>query len=394
MAKKINILFVHQSADLYGSDKMLLALATGLDPERFNPIVILPCDGPLYAELKKKIRFVYISPLVRVGRSLINLRYLASLPFKIYTTSRRLDKILAGQSIDIVHTNTLAVWTGAFWARRNKIIHIWNVRELLVGPGWVNKLIAHLIDYYSFKIIGNSNETIKSLVEYNKHLSNKVSYIYNGVAPAQIIQNSAIIRKSLNIPSDAIVISLVGRINRMKGQKLLIRAGEILADRVSEINLIYLCVGSPPQKQDKFLVELDRIIETSKIRHSIKRLDYREKISSIWEITDICVVPSTEPESFGLVAVEAMRAGKPVIAADHGGIREIIEHDITGLRFTPGDHEALAEALELLIRNKELRDSMGRAGLKRYKDKFTRAQFISKFQNAYYNLLKKGTVEI
>ncbi len=393
MPKKINILFVHQSADLYGSDKMLFALATGLDPEKFNPIVILPCDGPLYAALKKKVRFVYISPLVRMGRSLISLRYLASLPFRIFKTSRRLDKILAGQSIDIVHTNTLAVWTGAFWARRNRINHIWNVRELLVGPKWVNKLIAHLIDHYSLKVIGNSNETIKSLVEYNKHLLNKVSYIYNGVAPDHIIQNSAIIRGNLDIPSDAIVISLVGRINRMKGQKVLIQAGEILAKRISEINIIYLFVGSPPQNQDKFLIELDRFINTSKIKNSIKRLDYCEKISSIWKITDICVVPSTEPESFGLVAVEAMRAGKPVIASDHGGIKEIIEHNITGLRCTPGDPKALADSLELLIRSKELRYSMGRAGFERYKEKFTQAQFISKFQNEYYQLMKKSTIE-
>jgi glycosyltransferase involved in cell wall biosynthesis len=85
---------------------------------------------------------------------------------------------------------------------------------------------------------------------------------------------------------------------------------------------------------------------------------------------DIVVIPSRY-ESFGLVAVEAMMLGKPVISTIAGGIPEVVEHGVTGILIPPGDARALAEAIRRLIDDADLRARMGAAGRERYLAKFT-----------------------
>jgi hypothetical protein len=85
---------------------------------------------------------------------------------------------------------------------------------------------------------------------------------------------------------------------------------------------------------------------------------------------DIAVIPSRY-ESFGLVAVEAMMFGKPVISTRVGGIPEVVEDGVTGIPVPPGDAQALAEAMRRLIGDAELRARMGAAGRQRYLAKFT-----------------------
>ncbi len=85
----------------------------------------------------------------------------------------------------------------------------------------------------------------------------------------------------------------------------------------------------------------------------------------------ICVVPSLWHEPFGLVAVEAMAAGRPVCASDSGGLRDIVVHEETGFLFPPGDADALAGALERLLDSPALCQRMGRAGQERARTLFT-----------------------
>lgn len=77
----------------------------------------------------------------------------------------------------------------------------------------------------------------------------------------------------------------------------------------------------------------------------------------------MAVVPSTEPEPFGMVAIEAMLASKPVVAANHSGLTEIVIHNETGFLVELNNIIALKEALEKLINNPELRISFGKNSL-------------------------------
>jgi glycosyltransferase involved in cell wall biosynthesis len=94
------------------------------------------------------------------------------------------------------------------------------------------------------------------------------------------------------------------------------------------------------------------------------------------------VVPTIMPEAFGLAALESAAAGKPVVASDIGGLREIVVRGETGLLVAPGDRHALAAALARLIANPHLRAQMGQAASRRARC-FAAHAVVPAFEDAY-----------
>jgi hypothetical protein len=96
-----------------------------------------------------------------------------------------------------------------------------------------------------------------------------------------------------------------------------------------------------------------------------------ERLSELYRQCSLFVAPSLW-ESFGLVFLEAMARGKPVVGTTAGGIREVVEDGVTGILVRPGDAEDLAEAIRSLLADPEQRLAMGRAGLERWRRHFSR----------------------
>jgi len=95
------------------------------------------------------------------------------------------------------------------------------------------------------------------------------------------------------------------------------------------------------------------------------------RMHEFYEAIDICVVPSIWQEPFGLVAVEAMASGRPVIATDVGGLGSIVDHGVTGLIVQPGSILQLAAAIETLITDTSLRHRMGQAAAQVAREKYS-----------------------
>jgi glycosyltransferase involved in cell wall biosynthesis len=86
------------------------------------------------------------------------------------------------------------------------------------------------------------------------------------------------------------------------------------------------------------------------------------QVMAAWTRASVAVVPSIWHEPMGQVAIEAMLVGCPVVASDVGGLRDVVEHGVTGLRVPPGDPDALAAALDGLLDDPVARQRMGAAG--------------------------------
>jgi len=97
----------------------------------------------------------------------------------------------------------------------------------------------------------------------------------------------------------------------------------------------------------------------------------RDALAAHYAAADIAVVPSVCHESFGIVAVEAMAAGVPVVASRVGGLQEIVVHGRTGLLFERGNAADLAAALRVLLRDPALRKKLGQAGRRRFRERYT-----------------------
>jgi len=94
------------------------------------------------------------------------------------------------------------------------------------------------------------------------------------------------------------------------------------------------------------------------------------KLAEIYQRADICVVPSIWPEPQGIVALEAMASGKPLVASDIGGLKEVVQDGVSGLLFKPGDSEDLAGKLTKLIEEPELRRELGKRGREEAVEKY------------------------
>ncbi len=381
------ILFVHQSAELYGSDKTLYYLVKDLAKHQIRAIVVLPEEGPLASLFRESNIELIISPIIKLSRSTLGIKNILKLPFHSISSLSKINKKLKNEKIDIVHSNTLAVLLGALYAKQKKIRHIWHVHEIIEQPKILNTLYRHLVTCFSNQVVFNSKASFESLVKVNRKLRNKSSVIYNGVElkkssyPDKEIYDFK--KNRLKIPSGNLVIGLVGRISRWKGHHLLLEAFDRLQQKFINISLVF--IGSPPNDQTFFLSQLNDSIAEKKLGRKVSILPFTSDIEKVWACIDIAVVPSTEPEPFGLVAIEAMHHSKPVVAAKHGGLLEIIEHNKTGLLFEPNHVDALCSSLEILLENTELRKELGEAGKAFVKEHFILDDYVLNFVQCYKN---------
>ncbi len=381
-----NILFIHQSAELYGSDKTLLLLLKTIDKNKFYSIVALPNDGPLKKELEKEGIKVIITPVLKLYRKMFTPKNLLGFLKDFRKSFSILRKLNEEYKFETVYSNTLAVLLGFFFAKKYKIKHIWHVHEIIESPKIIKKAFTYLMaSKINNTVIFNSNATAFFWNNSSKKTF-KNEIVWNGleVFENKLPENTKTELK-LNLfhsKKEDLIIGLVGRISSWKGQKILLNAFELIESE--NIKLIF--VGSPPPNQEVFLNELNEAILSKNMKSKVTIIPFQENINNIWQAIDIAVVASTEPEPFGLVAVEAMLASKPVIAANHGGLTEIVVDNETGILFEPNNVESLSNALRILIDSEELRITFGKNGFNRAIKNFTVDSYSNKIQNILQNI--------
>lgn len=376
----INILFIHQSADLYGSDKTLLLLLSKLDKSRFNPVVVIPLDGPLKEELEKENIKVVIAPVLKIYRKIFTPKNILLFFKQIKKAVAILDKLNKEYNFDIIYSNTLAVLLGMVFAKKRKIKHIWHVHEIIVHPKKIAYVFPKLLIKYADVVVCNSKATMDNLVLRQKELINKTLVIHNGLKP-QNDDYVKISKEDFGFDKDDFIITLIGRINRLKGHKLLLNTVINNFKNNKSIKLVF--VGSPVVGQEYYLEEIEEMIREKELHNQVKILGFKKDLRPILYLTDMLAVPSTEAESFGLVALEAMLASKPVVGSNHGGLTEIIVHNETGFLVDPYDETELAAAIQKLFANKELRNHFGIKGYERAIKEFSEEKYVKSFESLF-----------
>ena len=380
-----NILFIHQSAELYGSDKTLLLLLKNLDKNKFKPIVLLPFDGPLKEALENENIEVVIAPVLKLYRKLFTPKNLIGFFKDIKAAFKIVNKLHKKYQFTLIYSNTLAVLLGIMFAWKNNIKHLWHVHEIIEKPSLFKKAFVGLLSLKSNTHIVYNSQATKVFWELNKSIINKGVVIWNGIeinTPESSTSELFDIRKNLFLAQpNEIILALVGRISRWKGQMILLDAFNNLVQKNENIKLVF--VGAPPPNQEKFQEDLEERITSFQLNDKVLIIPFQNEIHKIWQAIDIAVVPSTEPEPFGMVAIEAMLAHKPIVASNHGGLTEIIENNATGFLVTPNSVQDLVIALEKLIQNELLRKEMGEKGYLRVTTAFSVGQYVDSFEKFF-----------
>lgn len=171
-------------------------------------------------------------------------------------------------------------------------------------------------------------------------------------------------RRGFACDDDTVLILLPGRFTRIKGQDLVLRA----LQNVSLPKWKLLLVGDPAENPG-YAEELRGFAET--LGDHVVFTGYRKDIPALLAASDFLISPSRKPEAFGRILAEAAMMERAVIASAHGGSLEIVADRETGLLFESENVEDLAEKIEILARDKTLRDKMGKGARIRVLEKFT-----------------------
>lgn len=180
-------------------------------------------------------------------------------------------------------------------------------------------------------------------------------------------------------------ILFVGRLEKRKGFNVLLEAFKLVQMEVPDARL--LVVGAFSNEDKKPFIEF---IRKNRI-YGVRFIGYvpEEDLPRYYHTCDIFCAPSLGYESFGMVLVEAMAAGKPVVASAIPGYSEVVKSGVEGLLVPPGDPQALARAIIHLLRNPQLRATMGELG-KRKVARYSWRQIASEVLEYFQELAEQG----
>jgi len=180
--------------------------------------------------------------------------------------------------------------------------------------------------------------------------------------PAVATDRRAALRAELSTPADAVVIVLAGRPEPWKGHAELLDALARLRELPNWV--CWIVGGAFTAEQTTFLASLESSVEERGISARVRFTGQREDVAELLAAADLFCQPNVTPEPFGIVFIEALYAGLPVVTTDHGGGREIVDASC-GRLVPPGDPGALAGTIGELVRDGELRRTLSRGALPR-----------------------------
>lgn len=353
----LRIACIHQGYELYGSDRSfaesVAALRQAYPSAEIE--VVLPRDGPIRGLLEANASRIVIEPLwVLRRRNLPRLVATAPvvLPLAVLRAARRLRRC------DLVYINTSVIVDHVLAARffpGKALQHIHEIPE-----GATRKLLRRLVLWGRARLIFNSRAT-REAFEPPPGLPSDV--IYNGVAgPADWAPTDYDGKRSLRV-------LMLGRINRIKGQEVLLAALASLPPEIRD-RVETRIVGSAFEDPGLEIALREAVTSAGLVSH-VSVEPFLDDPTPLYRWADVVAVPSRRPESLGRVAIEAMAFGRPPLASAIGGLREVVEDGITGRLLPPGDADALAQALAEIVGKPDRLAPMARAGRERFTSLFS-----------------------
>lgn len=370
------VLFVSHSGGLAGAERSLLELVCSLGQRHWAPVVVIPYGGPLEEALAREsipfFKIPYMWWITRPSKLLLRSRLTAAVVHLIvnYAAAAIITWRFRTANVGLVYSNTIVCPVGALVARRLAVPHLWHVREFVhedisadYALGTVRSMA--LVRQTGNRVVCNSKAVHDKMARYLE--PSVLQVIYNGVLADD---DNDVGHKRHPPTGNELDLCIVGTVAPGKRQEDAINAVGILARR--GIPAVLHVVGTGTRDYADFLHELAR---SNGVEGSIRFEGYVPDPSRFYATADIALVCSRF-EAFGRVAVEALATGTPVIAADAGGILEVIRDGETGLLYPVGDAGALANRIEALRASPDLWRQLSTHGRESVYDRFTRRRYI------------------
>jgi glycosyltransferase involved in cell wall biosynthesis len=366
----MRIVCVHQGYELYGSDRCFIDSVSAL--RSAWPLadieVVLPQDGSIVQPLQKLATRVTIEPLFILRRrgfaKLLALSPL-HLPAALWRAARHMRRA------QLVLVNTIVVLDYMLLARffsRKTLVHVHEIPD-----GAKLQLFRALLAWTKAEVIFNSNATRSSY-----GLRNQTQHtVYNGITAPTVLPPTTDYDGQRPLR-----LLMLGRINRIKGQDLLIEAlAKLPRDVVNHLEV--RIVGGTFENDDLREKSLRRAVHAAALDKTVQFEPFTRDPAALYQWADVVVMPSRLSESLGRVAIEAMSYGRAVLATRIGGLAEVVEDHVTGWLITPNDADAWSEAILRVVTRPELWRTYGEAGRLRMEAMFSTRAIDRQLQSIF-----------
>ena len=378
----MNILVLHVVSDMYGSSKVLLQAVTALKARGHKVCVVVSEKGPLTEALALEGIETKIIRLGILRRRYLNALGLLNRAGVLTRAFFALMKLCKQNQIDIIYTNTAPVIIGGILSKFTGIKNVWHLHEILEPSSFMHRFFGWMINATAQKVIVVSDAVYNNWA--GRIDASKMVKVYNGFEASDInvdvganintnANNIKPLRAQLNLNDNTVLVGMVGRVNLIKGQFYFIQIAA--AAKAAGLNCHFVMIGDAYKGYEYLYPQLESQIATLGIQSSITNLYYQPNAAALIQQLDIFVLPSIKPDSFPVVILEAMAAGKPIIATNQGGAQEQIDDRVTGFLVPTYDAIIAAQKLGVLVNNPDMRIQMGQAGAKKLQEQFSLATF-------------------
>jgi glycosyltransferase involved in cell wall biosynthesis len=364
----MRIVCVHQGFELYGSDRCFIESVAALREAwpQADIEVVVPHDGPIVEPLRAVATRVVIEPVFILRRSGL-MTLIATAPLRLVPAIWRALRRM--RNADLVYVNTVVVLDYLLAARFFSARTLVHVHEIPDGAKLA--LFRRLLAWTRAEIIFNSKATRAA---YQLDTRRPQHVVYNGIAaPADVGGGRYDGTRRLKL-------LLLGRINRIKGQDLLIEALALLPKDIAG-RLEVRIVGDTFRNDVAREAALHAAVRGAGLETVVRFEPFVTDPAPLYRWADIIAVPSRLPESLGRVAIEAMAFGRPPLVAKLGGLTEIVEDGVTGWVVEPNNAAVLARAITGIVAQPENWRSFGAAARARFDVMFSARTIATQFQS-------------
>jgi glycosyltransferase involved in cell wall biosynthesis len=345
----MRLLHVHSGNLCGGVETLMITLVR--EGYRYPPLqseFALCYDGRLANELRAAGADVHVLGEARIRN-----------PFTLLQARRRLRRVLSQGSYDAVVTHM--PWAQALFGNTARInggmpLVFW-MHDAASGRHWLERWASRTRPDL---VLCNSQYTASTLkLLYPDSHAEVIAYPVATERQSAGDEDVAAVRRELHTPSDATVIIQTSRMEAWKGHELHLRSLGGLRDLAGWV--LWFVGGAQRPAEQRYQAKLERMATELGIAERVRSLGHRSDVGRLLKAADIYCQPNHGPEPFGIVFIEALAAGLPVVSVDFGGAREIVNENC-GALVAPGDVDALTRVLRNLILEPHERRRLGEAG--------------------------------
>ncbi len=362
------ILFLSTSSGPGGAEQVISNLAASIDPAKYRGVLCLFRPGWLQERSQGCGVPTYVIPT----QGMTDWRW--AFRFRDLLKDEHVDLIHAHEFDANVQGTTVAAYLGIpLVATVHGKHYFWEKFRRRLAYRWVSRRAT---------MVAVSEDLRRFIVENVGIASDRISVLYNGVnvPPAPVPADIETCRREMNVPDTDRVIGVVGNLYPVKGHQYLIDAIPAVLEKYPDTSFVFAGRGELENdlKQQVNRLGLDKRVHFLGLRQDIPR---------ILALLDVFVLPSLS-EGLSMAILEAMMAGKPVIATRVGGNPEIVLDGETGFLVTPKDSHALAASLIALLKDRHLAIQFGEKGKRRAEHQFSLQIMVSAYQSLYDKCLR------